>query len=97
MEMGQKFQVVPFRSIWPATYLHFVTSCFTQWHGEEYDISLTLQEAIFRVIVAILHLGNVEFTKGKDIDSSVLKDDKAKFHLKMTAELLRYISFQSFM
>ncbi|GJV21300.1 myosin-11 isoform X1 [Tanacetum coccineum] len=52
-------------------------------------ISKGEQEAIFRVTAAILHLGNVEFTKGKDIDSSVLKDDKAKFHLKMTAELLR--------
>ncbi|GJX57516.1 myosin-11 isoform X2 [Tanacetum coccineum] len=52
-------------------------------------ISKGEQEAIFRVTAAILHLVNVEFTKGKDIDSSVLKDDKAKFHLKMTAELLR--------
>ncbi|KAM3705250.1 hypothetical protein ACB098_03G066300 [Castanea mollissima] len=46
------------------------------------------QEAIFRVVAAILHLGNIEFAKGKEIDSSVPKDDKAKFHLKMTAELL---------
>ncbi|KAM7501437.1 hypothetical protein LguiB_000341 [Lonicera macranthoides] len=46
------------------------------------------QEAIFRVVAAILHLGNVGFAKGKEIDSSILKDDKAKFHLKMTAELL---------
>ncbi|KAI3762096.1 hypothetical protein L1987_52519 [Smallanthus sonchifolius] len=52
-------------------------------------ISKEEQEAIFRVTAAILHLGNIEFTKGKDVDSSVLKDDKAKFHLKMTAELLR--------
>ncbi|KAL4591089.1 hypothetical protein LXL04_004038 [Taraxacum kok-saghyz] len=51
-------------------------------------ISKEEQEAIFRVTAAILHLGNVEFTKGKEIDSSVLKDEKAKFHLKMTAELL---------
>uniref|UniRef100_A0A5B7AQU0 Putative myosin-9 n=1 Tax=Davidia involucrata TaxID=16924 RepID=A0A5B7AQU0_DAVIN len=46
------------------------------------------QEAIFRVVAAILHLGNIDFTKGKEIDSSVLKDDKSKFHLKMTSELL---------
>ncbi|XP_071732062.1 myosin-11-like [Rutidosis leptorrhynchoides] len=52
-------------------------------------ISKDEQEAIFRVTAAILHLGNIEFTKGKEVDSSVLKDDKAKFHLKMTAELLR--------
>ncbi|PIN20245.1 Myosin class V heavy chain [Handroanthus impetiginosus] len=51
-------------------------------------ISKTEQEAIFRVVAAILHLGNIEFGKGKEIDSSVPKDDKAKFHLKTTAELL---------
>ncbi|KAL5566910.1 hypothetical protein UlMin_030074 [Ulmus minor] len=51
-------------------------------------ISAKEQEAIFRVVAAILHLGNIEFTKGKEVDSSVPKDDKAKFHLKMTAELL---------
>lgn len=48
------------------------------------------QEAIFRVVAAILHLGNIEFAKGKEIDSSVLKDAKAKFHLKTAAELLMY-------
>lgn len=46
------------------------------------------QDAIFRVVAAILHLGNIEFTKGKEIDSSVPKDEKSKFHLNMTAELL---------
>ncbi|KAJ0718398.1 putative myosin ATPase [Helianthus annuus] len=51
-------------------------------------ISKKEQEAIFRVTAAILHLGNIEFAKGKEVDSSVLKDDKAKFHLKMAAELL---------
>ncbi|KAK3010220.1 hypothetical protein RJ639_011859 [Escallonia herrerae] len=51
-------------------------------------ISKTEQEAIFRVIAAILHLGNIDFAKGKEIDSSIPKDDKAKFHLQMTAELL---------
>ncbi|KAM7494439.1 hypothetical protein LguiB_029048 [Lonicera macranthoides] len=51
-------------------------------------ISKNEQEAIFRVIAAILHLGNIDFSKGKEIDSSVPKDDKSKFHLKMTAELL---------
>lgn len=49
------------------------------------------QDAIFRVVAAILHLGNVEFAKGKEIDSSVLKDDKSRFHLDATAELLRYL------
>ncbi|KAL6545437.1 hypothetical protein OROGR_009311 [Orobanche gracilis] len=52
-------------------------------------ISKTEQEAIFRVVAAILHLGNIDFGKGKEIDSSIPKDDKAKFHLKTTAELLR--------
>ncbi|KAM1052126.1 hypothetical protein ACFX19_034171 [Malus domestica] len=51
-------------------------------------ISAKEQEAIFRVVAAILHVGNIEFTKGSEVDSSVPKDDKAKFHLKMTAELL---------
>ncbi|XP_024966855.1 myosin-11-like [Cynara cardunculus var. scolymus] len=46
------------------------------------------QEAIFRLVAGILHLGNVTFSKGKEVDSSLLKDDKSKFHLKMTAELL---------
>lgn len=49
-----------------------------------------LQEAIFRVVAAILHLGNIEFAKGPEVDSSILKDEKAKFHLSMTADLLMY-------
>ncbi|CAI8615587.1 unnamed protein product [Vicia faba] len=51
-------------------------------------ISQKEQEAIFRVVAAILHIGNIEFAKGKEVDSSVPKDDKANFHLKTTAELL---------
>ncbi|OAY82606.1 Myosin-11, partial [Ananas comosus] len=51
-------------------------------------ISAQEQDAIFRVVAAILHLGNIEFAKGQEIDSSIPKDDKSKFHLKMTAELL---------
>ncbi|XP_038902022.1 myosin-8-like isoform X3 [Benincasa hispida] len=50
-------------------------------------ISTNEQDAIFRVVAAVLHLGNVEFAKGKDVDSSEPKDDKARFHLKMAAEL----------
>ncbi|KAL4558700.1 hypothetical protein LXL04_036901 [Taraxacum kok-saghyz] len=46
------------------------------------------QDAIFRVLASILHLGNVEFSKGKEVDSSVLKDEKSKFHLQTTSELL---------
>ncbi|GKV13946.1 hypothetical protein SLEP1_g24902 [Rubroshorea leprosula] len=52
-------------------------------------ISEEEQEAIFRVVAAILHLGNIEFAKGVDVDSSVLKDENSRFHLNMTAELLR--------
>ncbi|KAK9691721.1 hypothetical protein RND81_09G214500 [Saponaria officinalis] len=51
-------------------------------------ISEKEQEAIFRVVAAILHLGNIDFTKGQEVDSSVLKDDKSKFHLKIVSELL---------
>ncbi|KAL1189111.1 Myosin-17 [Cardamine amara subsp. amara] len=52
-------------------------------------ISEEEQDSIFRVVAAILHLGNVEFAKGKEIDSSVLKDKTSRFHLDVTAELLR--------
>ncbi|KAB5552541.1 hypothetical protein DKX38_009852 [Salix brachista] len=52
-------------------------------------ISEEEQEAIFMVVAAILHLGNVEFAKGGEIDSSVIKDQKSRFHLNMTAELLK--------
>ncbi|KAG2244320.1 hypothetical protein Bca52824_093847 [Brassica carinata] len=41
-------------------------------------------EAIFRVLAAILHLGNIEFTNGEETDSSVPKDKKS---LKIAAEL----------
>ncbi|KAG8092743.1 hypothetical protein GUJ93_ZPchr0012g20996 [Zizania palustris] len=51
-------------------------------------ISTQEQDAIFRVVAAILHIGNIEFAKGKEADSSVLKDDRSKFHLNTTAELL---------
>ncbi|KZV21513.1 myosin-6-like, partial [Dorcoceras hygrometricum] len=50
-------------------------------------ISSKEQEGIFRVIAAILHLGNIEFVKGKEIDSSMPKDEKSWFHLKTAAEL----------
>ncbi|KAB5569830.1 hypothetical protein DKX38_003623 [Salix brachista] len=35
------------------------------------------QDAIFRVVAAVLHLGNIEFAKGKEMDSSVPKDEKS--------------------
>ncbi|KAL5796425.1 hypothetical protein ACOSQ2_001245 [Xanthoceras sorbifolium] len=51
-------------------------------------ISSDEQDGIFRVVAAVLHLGNIEFTKGKEVDSSVPKDDKSWFHLRTAAELL---------
>jgi myosin-5 len=49
-----------------------------------------LQEATFRVVAAVLHLGNISFVKGIEVDSSLLKDEKARFHLNAAAELLMY-------
>uniref|UniRef100_A0A2P2MTX3 Myosin-6-like n=1 Tax=Rhizophora mucronata TaxID=61149 RepID=A0A2P2MTX3_RHIMU len=50
-------------------------------------ISSHEQDSIFQVVAAILHLGNIEFAKGKEIDSSMPKDDKSVFHLRTAAEL----------
>ncbi|KAK8513690.1 hypothetical protein V6N13_002418 [Hibiscus sabdariffa] len=47
------------------------------------------QEAIFRTLAAILHLGNIEFSPGKEHDSSVIKDQKSTFHMQMAADLFR--------
>lgn len=54
---------------------------------EVVGISPDEQDAVFRVVAAILHLGNVEFAKGEEADSSEPKDDESRFHLKMAAEL----------
>ncbi|KAK4750895.1 hypothetical protein SAY87_004377 [Trapa incisa] len=54
---------------------------------EVVGISANEQDAIFRVVAAILHLGNIEFVKGKEMDSSMPKDEKSRFHLKTAAEL----------
>ncbi|XP_073263445.1 myosin-9 isoform X3 [Populus alba] len=51
-------------------------------------INVKEQDAIFRVVAAILHLGNINFDKDEDIDSAVVKDEQSLFHLQMTAELL---------
>uniref|UniRef100_A0A803LAF0 Myosin-6-like n=1 Tax=Chenopodium quinoa TaxID=63459 RepID=A0A803LAF0_CHEQI len=65
--------------------------------GEEYlatrramdvvGLSPDEQDGIFRVVAAILHLGNIEFAKGKEMDSSEPKDEKSRFHLQTAAEL----------
>ncbi|XP_058770978.1 myosin-9-like isoform X1 [Vicia villosa] len=49
-------------------------------------ISQEEQDAIFRLVAAILHLGNVRFKSEED--SSVLADEASVFHLQTTAELL---------
>ncbi|KAM0836949.1 hypothetical protein ACQ4PT_061982 [Festuca glaucescens] len=51
-------------------------------------ISRSDQDAIFRTLAAILHLGNIEFSPGKESDSSKIKDSTSNFHLQMTATLL---------
>ncbi|CAA7049436.1 unnamed protein product [Microthlaspi erraticum] len=50
-------------------------------------ISSEEQDAIFRIVAAILHLGNIEFEKGEESDAAEPKDDKSRFHLKVAAEL----------
>ncbi|KAG0502343.1 hypothetical protein HPP92_002415 [Vanilla planifolia] len=45
------------------------------------------QEAIFRTLAGILHLGNIEFSPGNEHDSSTVNDAKSIFHLQMAAKL----------
>lgn len=56
-----------------------------------YFISLSCQEAIFRVVAAILHLGNIEFAIGEEPDSSVPTDESKKY-LKIAAELFMCVT-----
>ena len=81
--ISQKDQVQP---LYPKMCLPYFHIFFNRVKLEK--LLCFCQDAIFRVVAAILHLGNVEFTKGKEIDSSVLKDDKSKFHLQTAADLL---------
>jgi myosin-5 len=55
--------------------------------------NLHYQEAIFRALAAILHLGNIEFSPGKEYDSSVIKDQKSSFHMQMAANLFRLVIY----
>ncbi|TVU28761.1 hypothetical protein EJB05_20294 [Eragrostis curvula] len=50
-------------------------------------ISRKDQDAIFRTLAAILHLGNIEFSPGKEPDSSIIKDSTSNFHLQTAANL----------
>lgn len=45
------------------------------------------------MVAAILHLGNIDFGKGEEIDSSVIKDKDSRSHLNMAAKLLMYGPF----
>ncbi|KAL2463486.1 Myosin-6 [Forsythia ovata] len=54
---------------------------------EVVGISSDEQDAIFRVVAAILHLGNIEFAKESETDAAQPKDDQSRFHLKTAAEL----------
>nr|GEV70092.1 myosin-6 like [Tanacetum cinerariifolium] len=45
------------------------------------------QDAIFSVVATIHHVGNINFAKGKEMDSSTPQDEKSWFHLKTAAEL----------
>ncbi|KAL5553872.1 hypothetical protein UlMin_041273 [Ulmus minor] len=49
-------------------------------------VGIGSDEQVF-FVAAILHLGNIEFTKGTESDSSEPKDEKSRFHLKTVAEL----------
>ncbi|KAH9763212.1 Myosin-17 [Citrus sinensis] len=51
-------------------------------------ISEEEQDAIFRVVAAILHLGNIEFAKGEEADSSVIKDEKSRCDAKSLEDAL---------
>ncbi|KAK7308383.1 hypothetical protein VNO77_41987 [Canavalia gladiata] len=57
---------------------------------EVVGISSDEQDAIFRTVAAVLHLGNIEFIKGveDELDSSQPKDKQSHSHLKTAAELL---------
>lgn len=55
--------------------------------GNNLSLSLS-QDAIFRIVAAILHLGNIDFAKGEESDSAIVEDEESKFHLQMTADLL---------
>ncbi|WJX11886.1 Myosin-6 [Trifolium repens] len=68
-------------------YDEFKEYCDTRRAMDVVGISSEEQEAIFRVVAAILHLGNIEFSKGKEMDSSMPKDEKSQFHLQTAAEL----------
>ncbi|GJP38325.1 hypothetical protein CLOM_g22778 [Closterium sp. NIES-68] len=89
----------------PAETFHYLnqSSCFElpgkDTNADEYiktrramdvvGLSPEEQDAIFQVVAAILHLGNITFAPGKQPDSSKVSGDKSKYHLEAAAQLLR--------
>ena len=63
--------------------------------SENESVFVLVQDAIFRTLAAILHVGNIEFAPGKDTDSSKIKDSTSNFHLQMAAKLFMYVFFAS--
>ena len=46
------------------------------------------QDGVFRILAAILHLGNVLFEETEDGGALKLKGEQEKFHLSTVVELL---------
>lgn len=60
-----------------------------KWHYHIYVSSSFSQDSIFRIVAAILHLGNIEFTSRHETDdSAVVKGGDSRFHLETAAQLL---------
>eukprot|EP00850_Spirogloea_muscicola_P024021 SM000424S15774 [mRNA] locus=s424:4361:16524:- [translate_table: standard] len=53
-------------------------------------INLEEQEATFRIVAAILHIGNINFKPGLEGDSSQIADEQSQQHASTAAELLRH-------
>eukprot|EP00262_Sarcandra_glabra_P012852 TRINITY_DN339_c0_g1_i2.p1 TRINITY_DN339_c0_g1~~TRINITY_DN339_c0_g1_i2.p1 ORF type:complete len:657 (-),score=90.60 TRINITY_DN339_c0_g1_i2:324-2294(-) len=50
-------------------------------------INLADQKAIFRILAAILHLGNINFSSGKEYGSSTIEDREYRSPLQISADL----------
>lgn len=74
-------------------HVSFKTHIYCSFFSKFSSFNLHYQEAIFRTLAAILHLGNIEFSPGKEHDSSVIKDQKSGFHMQMAASLFRWVIY----
>ncbi|KAL4287170.1 hypothetical protein AHAS_Ahas19G0159400 [Arachis hypogaea] len=54
--------------------------------------SLILIKSILKYLLSFFSslFFHYEFAKGEEIDSSIIKDEKSKFHLNTTTKLLKY-------